>query len=141
MVGSLVLVLQFLFWKIANERASEHSERAVCDSSQQVILLGDMIKEKRALWLAERRVWVRVCQNSCDVKMFAFSASITQIRIRKSLLIKNWTTLLYLPIPSSRLMLRKSLQEFCANYFSLKLTFKREKSLFWKPPCCKTRPD
>ena len=40
----------------------------------------------RALWLAERRVCMRVCKHGSDVKMFAFSALVTQARIWKSFL-------------------------------------------------------
>ena len=37
--------------------------------------------------------------------------------------------------------LGKSLQTYCANFFSLKLIFKREKPFFGKHLYCKTRTD
>ena len=38
-----------------------------------VICIYKITKIVRALWLAERRVCMRVCKHGCDVKMFCFS--------------------------------------------------------------------
>ena len=43
----------------------------------------------RALWLAERRVCMRVGKHGCDVKMFCFRALITQARIWKRFWVEN----------------------------------------------------
>ena len=58
-------------------------------SSLRVILFYKITKIVGALWLAERRVYMRV------------SVLITQARIWKSFLVENLTSLLYLSIPSS----------------------------------------
>ena len=70
----------------------------------------------RALWLAERRVCMRVCKHGCDVKLFCFSwtKKVFEFKTRQGYFIYpflHW------------LKLGKSLQTSCVNFFSLKLTF------------------
>ena len=54
-----------------------------------------------ALWLAKRRVCMRVGKSGCDVKMFCFSCANHASRNLKKFLSWNSKSLLYLPIPSS----------------------------------------
>ena len=76
----------------------------------------------RALWLAERRVCVRVCKHGCDVKMFCFS---------RANQLSNEVYFIY-PFPC-RLKLGKSLQNMlCQFFFRLRWRFKRQKYIFWK---------
>ena len=84
----------------------------------------------RALWLAERRVCMRLCKHGSDVKMFAFSALVTQARIWKSFWVQNSTRLLYLPIPSSAETWKIFTNKLC-QFFSPK----PQKS--WKASFCK----
>ena len=55
-------------------------------------------------------------------RCFAFRALITQARILKSFRVKNSTSLLYLPIPSSAEIWKIVTKKVC-EFFSLKLTF------------------
>ena len=71
-----------------------------------------------ALWLAERRVCMRVCKHGSDVKMFAFSALVTQARIWKSFWVQNSTRLLYLPIPSSAETWKIFTNKLCQFFFA-----------------------
>ena len=87
------------------------------------------LKTVRALWLAKRRVWMRVCKRGCDVKMFCFFAF---ARIWKSSWVENSTSLLYLPIPSSAKTWKIFTNMRCKYVFSLGWRVKREKSVFWK---------
>ena len=45
----------------------------IMEISEGVISIYKIAKIVRALWLAERRVCMRVCKHGCDVKMFCFS--------------------------------------------------------------------
>ena len=78
----------------------------------------------RTLWLAERRVCMRVCKHGCDVKMFCFSrANHVSTNLKKFLSSKlDKVTLLFYPF-LRQLKLGKSLQTSCVNFFALKLTF------------------
>ena len=94
----------------------------------------------RALWLAERRVCMRVYKHGCYVKMFYFSrANHASTNLKKVLSwkIRRQVYFIY-PFPC-RLKLGKSLQTCCVNFFFawadiLNAYF--EKHLF-----CKTRTD
>ena len=67
----------------------------------------------RELWLAERRVCMRVCKHSCDVKMFCFSrASHASTNLKKVLSWKTWQVYFIYPFPR-RLKLEKSLETSC----------------------------
>ena len=75
---------------------------------------------------------MRVCENMVVTsRCFAFLALITQARIWKSFWVKNSTSLIYLPIPTSA-ETSKIFANMLCQFFLLKLTFKREKSVFWK---------
>ena len=88
-----------------------------------IIYIYKMTKVVRALWLAKRRVCMRVCKNGCGVKMFCFSRLITQAQIWKSFELKLDTfTLPVYPLPR-RLKLGKSSETRCVNFFLLTLTF------------------
>ena len=92
----------------------------------------------RALWLAERRVCMRVCKHGCDVKMFCFSRA---NHASTNFWVQNSKRLLYLPILSSAetwKIFANKLYQFC---FRLSWHFKREKSVFWRVSFCKTRTD
>ena len=67
----------------------------------------------RELWLAERRVCMRVCKHSCDVKMFCFSrANHASTNLKKVLSWKTWQVYFIYPFPR-RLKLEKSLETSC----------------------------
>ena len=86
----------------------------------------------RALWLAEKRVCMRVCKHGCDVKMFCFSrANHASTNLKKVL---SWKTRqVYFIYPFlRRLKLEKSLETCCVNFCRLTGHFKREKPVFWK---------
>ena len=54
------------------------------------------------LWLAERRVCMRVCKHGCDIKMFCFSrTNHASTNLKKVFLLKTSTSLLYSHISSS----------------------------------------
>ena len=88
-----------------------------------------------ALWLAEKRVCMRVCKHGYDVKMFCFSrANHASTNLKKVLSwkIRRQVYFIY-PFPR-RLKLGKSLQTCRVNFFSLELTFLTRilKSIFAK---------
>ena len=85
-----------------------------------------------ALWLAERRVCMRVCKHSCDIKMFCFPcANHASTNLKKILSWKTRQVYFIYPFPR-RLKLEKSLETCCVNFFRLSWHFKREKPVFWK---------
>ena len=80
-------------------------------------------KMVRALWLADRRVCMRVCKHGCEYvnmvvtsRCFAFRALITQARIWKILSWKPRQVYFIHPFPR-RLKLGKSLETCCVNFF------------------------
>ena len=83
----------------------------------------------RALWLAERRVCMRVCKHGCDVKVYWFSRANHASTNLKTLLSWKLDKFTHCPFPV-RLKLVKSLQKCSVNFFRLSWHFKREKSLF-----------
>ena len=69
----------------------------------------------RVLWLAERRVCMRVCKHGCDVKMFWFSrANHASTNLKKVLSWKPRQVYIIYPFPR-RLKLRKSLGTCCVT--------------------------
>ena len=71
----------------------------------------------RELWLAERRVCMRVCKHGCDVKMFCFSrANHASTNLKKVLSWKTRQVYFIYPFPR-RLKLEKSLETCCVNFF------------------------
>ena len=96
----------------------------------------------RALWLAERRVCMRVCKHGCDIKMFCFSpANHASMNLKKVLSWKPQQVYFVHPFPRG-LKLAKSLETRCVNFFRLRWHFKQEKKpYFGKHLFCKTRTD
>ena len=93
----------------------------------------------RALWLAERRVCMRVCKHGCDVKMFCFScANHASTNLKKVLSWRTWQVYFIYPFPRW-LKLEKSLETCCVNFFRLSWHFKREKPVFWKASFLQTK--
>ena len=81
------------------------------------------------LWLAKRRVCMRVCKHGCDIKVFCFSHA--------NHVSTNWKSFelniqqVYVIYPFAHwLKLGKSLQKCCVNVFLLKLT------KFWARKIC-----
>ena len=72
----------------------------------------------RALWLAERSVCMRVGKHGCHVRCFTFRALITQARIWTSFSDQNWTSLLYLTIPSSAETWKIFTNKLCQLFFA-----------------------
>ena len=82
-----------------------------------------LTKIVRALWLAERRVCMRVCKRGCDVKMSCFSlANHTSRNLKKVLSWKTCQVNFIYPF-TRRLKLGKYLETCSVNLFSLELTF------------------
>ena len=94
----------------------------------------------RVLWLAKRRVCMRVCKHGCDVKMFCFShAYHTSTNLKKVL---SWKTRqIYFIYPfRRRLKLEKSLEICCVNFFFAWAGILSEKSpYFGRHFFCKTK--
>ena len=87
------------------------------------IIVYKITKIVRALWLAERRVCMRVCKHGCDVKMFYFSrANHASTNLKKVLSWKPRRVYFIYPFPG-RLKLEKSLETCFVIFFSLELTF------------------
>ena len=88
----------------------------------------------RALWLAERRVCIRVCKHGCDIKMFCFwCANHASTNLKKVLSWKPWKVYFIHPFPR-RLKLGKSLERCCVIFFfffffRLSWHFKRKQGL------------
>ena len=88
----------------------------------------------RALWLAERRVCMRVCKHGCGVKMFCFSrANHASTNLKKVLSWKPRQVYFIHPFPR-RLKLGKSLERCCVIFFfffffRLSWHFKRKQGL------------
>ena len=86
----------------------------------------------RALWLAERRVCMRVCKHGCDIKMFCFSrANHARSNLKKVLSWKPRQVYFIHPFPR-RLKLGKSLERCCVFsffFFRLSWHFKRKQGL------------
>ena len=129
----------FIICKLDNQGNIE-SILQISEWRWKVVILRQIIYYKitqivRALWLAERRVYMRVCKHGCDVKMFCFSrANHASTNLRK---ISNWkiSRQVYFIYPFlRRLKLGKSLDRCCVNFFHLSWHFKREKLVFWKAP-------
>ena len=75
------------------------------------------------LWLAERRVCMRVCKHGCDIKMFCFSPSNhVSTNLKKGFELKHSTSLLYLPTSLS-VETWKIFRNMLCQFFSLDLTF------------------
>ena len=71
----------------------------------------------RALWLAERRVCIRVCKHGCDIKMFCFwCANHASTNLKKVLSWKPRKVYFIHPFPR-RLKLGKSLERCCVIFF------------------------
>ena len=95
-----------------------------------IIYIYKMTKVVRALWLAKRRVCMRVCKHGCGVKMFCFSRLITQAQIWKSFQLK--TRHIYftsLPTPSSAETWKIIGNTLCQFFFAY-AEFLREKNPF-----------
>ena len=88
-----------------------------------------MTKIVRALWLAERRVCMRVCKHGCDVKVYCFSRANHASTNLKTLLSWQLDKFTHCPFPF-RLKLVTSLQKCSVDFFRLSWHFKRQKSLF-----------
>ena len=76
-----------------------------------------------ALWLADRRVCMRVCKHGCGVKMFCFSRAIHAIKNLETFL--SWklhTFTLFIPMPSSAETWKIFRKMLCQFFFSLNLT-------------------
>ena len=72
----------------------------------------------RTLWLAERRVCMRVYKHGCYVKMFCFSrADHASTNLKKVLSLKTRRQVYFFYLFPCRLKLGKSLQTCCVNFF------------------------
>ena len=88
-----------------------------------IIGLHKITKIVCALWLADRRVCMRVCKHGCGVKMFCFSRTnhaITNLETFLSWKLHTFT--LFIPIPSSAETWKIFRNMLCQFFFSLKLT-------------------
>ena len=95
----------------------------------------------RELWLAERRVCMRVCKHGCGVKMFCFSRAnhaSTNLKKFSSSKLDKFTLFTHSFVGWN---LENLYKQAVSIFFRLSWHFKREKSVFWKAPFCKTRTD
>ena len=111
------------------------------ESTDAGTYLYKIAKIVRALWLAERRVCMRVCKHGCDVKMFCFSrANHVSTNLKKFLSSKlDKVTLFTHSFVGWNL--ENLYKQAVSTFFRLSWHFKREKSVFWKASFCKTRTD
>ena len=123
------------FLEVARCIRNSHGER------ERWIDIYKITKIVRALWLAERRVCMRVCKHGCDVKMFCFSrANHAGTNLKKFLSSKldKFTLFTHSFVGWN---LENRYKEGVSIFFRLSWHFKREKSVFWKASFCKTRTD
>ena len=86
----------------------------------------------RALWLAERRVCMRVCKHGCGVKMFCFSRAnhaSTNLKKFSSSQLDKFTLFTHSFVGWN---LGNRYKKSVSIFFRLSWHFKREKSVFWK---------
>ena len=105
------------------------------------ILYHKIAKIVRALWLAQRRVCMRVCKHGCDVKMFCFSRAnhaSTNLKKFSSSKLDKFTLFTHSFVGWN---LENRYKEGVSIFPRLSWHFKREKSVFWKASFCKTRTD
>ena len=95
------------------------------------------------LWLAERRVCMRVCKHVCASRCFAFRALIMQARIWKRFWVKkNSTRLIYLPICSSAETWKIFRNMLCGFlFFAWAEILSKRNPYFGKHLFCKARTD
>ena len=94
----------------------------------------------RALWLAERSVFMRVCKHGCGVKLFGFSRvnhASTNLKKFSSSKLKKFTLFTHSFVGWNLENRYKGVSIF----LRLSWHFKREKSVFCKASFCKTRTD
>ena len=80
-------------------------------------------KIARTLWLAERRVCMRVCKHGCDIKMFCFSRTNQVSTNLKKFLSSKFDKVTLFTHSFVGWNLEKSLQTSCVDFFAQKLTF------------------
>ena len=86
----------------------------------------------RALWLAERRVCMRVCKHGCDF-MFCFSrANHASTNLKKCFELKTSTSLLYSPISSSAETWKIFRNMLCQFFFTWAEILSEKKTVIWK---------
>ena len=76
-----------------------------------------MTKTVRALWLAERSVYIRVCKHGCGVKMFCFSLPNHASTNLKKFSSSKLDKFILFTHSFVGVYLRKSLQTSCVNFF------------------------
>ena len=108
----------------------------------RVNFLYKITKIVSALWLAERRVCIRVCKHGCEVKMFCFSgANHASTNLKKVFQLKTRQVYFIYLFPR-RLKLGKSVQKMLCQFFFAKADILSEKNTYFgKPLFCKTRTD
>ena len=130
---------------IARERASERrrfSPRILWLTSHltwEATVIYKATKIVRALWLAERRVCMRVCKHGCDFKMFFFSCAnraSTNLKKFSSSKLDKFTLFTHSFVGWN---LENCYKQGVSFFFRWHL--KREKSVFWKASFGKTRTD
>ena len=90
-----------------------------------LLLSPPITKIVRALRLAERGVYLRVCKHGCDVKMYWFSRPNHSHEFLKVFELKHSTSLLYLPISSSAETWEIFTNMLCQFFFRFNWHFKR----------------
>ena len=81
------------------------------------IYIYKMTKTVRALWLAERSVYMRVCKHGCGVKMFCFSLPNHASTNLKKFSSSKLDKFILFTHSFVGVYLRKSLQTSCVNFF------------------------
>ena len=95
----------------------------------------------RALCLAERSVWTRVCKHGCGVKLFGFSRAnyaSTNLKTFSSSKLEKCTLFTHSFVGWNG---ENRYKEGESIFLRLSWHFKREKSVFYKASFCKIRTD
>ena len=123
------------FLEVARCIRNSHGER------ERWIDIYKITKIVRALWLAERRVCMRVCKHGCGVNMFCFSRAnhaSTNLKKFSSSKLDKFTLFTHSFVGWN---LENRYKEGVSIFLRLSWHFKREKSVFCKASFCKTRTD
>ena len=109
--------------------------------SLSVIYYYKITKIVGALWLAQRKVCMRVCRHGGGVKMFCFSRSkhaSTNLKTFSSSKLNQFTLFTHSFVGWN---LENRYKEGVSIFLRLSWHFKREKSVFCKASFCKTKTD
>ena len=125
-ISKLLYVISRAVRRVKFETILKYHEWYLCQISRTnhaIICFYKITKIVRALWLAKRRIFMRVRKHGCDVKMFCFPrANHASTNLKKVLSWKTRRVYFIYPFPR-QLKLEKSLETCWVHLFLLDLTF------------------